>query len=51
MVCDIRIIRKNRKAMIGRVIAIHDMGPLADMRHVRCEHYIYPQDEQNPHRK
>lgn len=50
MHCDVRVIKKNRNNIIGRVIAIHDMWPLADEANIRCEHYIYPERETDEHR-
>ncbi len=39
MVCDIRIIRKTRSKIIGRLIAVHDSGPYANTE-PRCNHTL-----------
>jgi tRNA/tmRNA/rRNA uracil-C5-methylase (TrmA/RlmC/RlmD family) len=40
MVCDIRIIKKTKKTIIGRLLQVHDMGPHGDVSRIRCAHHI-----------
>lgn len=46
MICDVRVIKKTRNKIIGRIIAIHDAGPYATLT-PRCSHTVQSQGDEH----